>query len=372
MISYPIKYSIATNWDCNYINTVHELNIQNSRSKVVEFFGASRQNIIGSGRNPWQLPEVSKNTIIQHINTINKLGYNFNWIMNSYNNSMSDLSQQNSNKLFNFLSKLIDWGVNIVTVSNVELIKYIKEHFPSLQIKLSLIAGVDTVDKAKYFESIGIDTINLNPHTINRDFKTLKKIREAVKCRLILYANIPCLSNCSYRDGHYKTISSNYKSNSLWKSDSQIDYYQIKCSSIFLDNPIEFIKSPFIRPEDINFYRKLGIDGFKLSDRIDSSEHLIETAKAYLNSSYDGNLFHLIFRDGKKFILAMGENKIGSYSLPSIFIDNNVLTQYKFIRNISSLNDSKLEEYYETIMKLAYQVKDSKAINILKNDLISF
>ena len=84
------------------------------------------------------------------------------------------------------------------------------------------------------------------------------------------------------------------------------DPFLMRCSQSFLSEPMEFLRSPFIRPEDVSVYRKTGINVIKLSDRTEATGFLLRTARAYAGERYDGNLFDLIFRGGRKIRAGLG------------------------------------------------------------------
>jgi collagenase-like PrtC family protease len=58
-------------------------------------------------------------------------------------------------------------------------------------------------------------------------------------------------------------------------------------------DPVELLKSPWIRPEDIGQYEALGYDHFKITERFKRTPLLLENVRAYENRRYDGNLLDL-------------------------------------------------------------------------------
>jgi len=61
------------------------------------------------------------------------------------------------------------------------------------------------------------------------------------------------------------------------------------------------ISCGWIRPEDMHYYDKLGIDIIKLVDRGLKTEFILPIVEAYTSQEYKGNLFDL-FPDAHKFI----------------------------------------------------------------------
>jgi len=123
----------------------------------------------------------------------------------------------------------------------------------------------------------------------------------------------------------------------------------MRCSHMFLSQPVEFLRSPFIRPEDIHAYRDVGMDVIKLSDRTEAVEFLLRTARAYASGRYDGNLFDLIFRSGRKIRAGLGFVKPGIpvQEIP-VIIKNSVLDELGFIEKIKKLRGAELAQFYQT------------------------
>src|SRR5208282_1367413 len=142
------------------------------------------------------------------------------------------------------------------------------------------------------------------------------------------------------------------------------DPFLMRCSYTFLSEPVEFLRSPFIRPEDVSVYRQSGMDILKLSDRTESTEFLLKTARAYAAEKYDGNLFDLIFRSGRKIRSGLGLAQPGftAHEIP-VVIRNAVLDELGFINQIKKLRGADLTEFYRTAAARAVEFADSKAID---------
>ena len=77
--------------------------------------------------------------------------------------------------------RLLDWlgdiGIRHVTVSTPFLLEVIKARRPQFTVKVGIYAQVDTPRRAKFWEDLGADAINLESFSINRDFSRLAAIR---------------------------------------------------------------------------------------------------------------------------------------------------------------------------------------------------
>ena len=65
------------------------------------------------------------------------------------------------------------------------------------------------------------------------------------------------------------------------------------CTNSRNENPANWLRLKFIRPEDVKVYNEIGINHFKITGRTGSSKYILRTIGAYLNESYDGNLLGL-------------------------------------------------------------------------------
>ena len=358
----PLQYSIATSWSDALLNELVSLNRTRGHARFSEIYGAHRTSVTGHGRPSYRLPQVDPDVFERHVRCARQLGLRFNYVMNAPDFGGREQSPGWLREISNFLEYLAGCGVSGVTIAHPVLLQFVKREFPDFRLNVSLIAGVDTVAAARKFEDLGVDIINLNPFTINRDFDSLRAIRQAVRCELELYANIPCLDHCPRRVAHYEY--SGHASQETGNPEVKQDPFLMRCSYTFLSEPVEFLRSPFIRPEDVSAYREAGMDIIKLSDRTESTEFLLSTARAYAEEKYDGNLFDLIFRGGRKIKSGHGLVLPGlAVRAIPVVIKNPVLDELGFIDQIKKLRGADLMEFYRTAAARAVEFADSKAID---------
>jgi hypothetical protein len=155
---------------------------------------------------------------------------------------------------------------------------------------------VDTPRRARFWEDLGADAIVLESFSINRNFRRLAAIRQAVRCDLELIANHVCLMNCPMQTYHQNGFAhASDDTDTLF-----IDYCFMRCSRTRLNDPSQFIKSAWIRPEDLAVYEAMGYTNFKLLERGIPSAELLRRVKAYSERRFDGNLAELLLSYGFK------------------------------------------------------------------------
>jgi collagenase-like PrtC family protease len=194
------------------------------------------------------------------------------------------------------LAKLGDMGVRRVTVSTPFLLELVKRRFPEFKVRVGIYAQVDTPRRARYWEGLGADAIVLESFSINRNFRRLAAIRQAVRCDLELIANHVCLMNCPMQTYHQNGFAhASDDTRTLF-----IDYCFLRCSRLRLTDPSQFIKAAWIRPEDLAVYEALGYTTFKLLERGIPSAELLRRVKAYSERRFDENLAELLLSYGFK------------------------------------------------------------------------
>lgn len=362
------KYCLATNWDDALLESVTTLNHAHSLGAVTEVFGSHPITPTGTARPAYRLPSISDEAAACHIRKAHTLGIKFNYLMNAVGLDRFFQEGDWQARLGDFLSPLLAAGVELVTVADERLVQFLRRCYPQLTIKLSLLAQVRCVDDARRFEDMGVGVIVLDPFYLNRDFDALGEIRDAVDCELELYSNIPCLLRCPLSNAHYKYLSNASREGGNIKAAK--DPYLATCSQVFMNHPVELIKSPFIRPEDIGFYTDLGFDRFKLSDRSETTAFLLKTARAYLSRKFDGNLFELVFRGGSKFRNGLPESiRMAEAPPPPIHIDSRKLDQARILERLRELPENEHDDFYRSVAHDVVSITDENGEAFWKENL---
>jgi len=333
-----MKFSVATNWDDNLIREIESLD---PKHQVTEIFGKLASDFVGGGRASLVLPHPSKRQVRRHIQEAHRYGLKFNYLLNAScldNQEFTILGQRKIHKLLDWLT---DLSVDAVTISIPYLLQLIKKQYPHFKVCISVMAGVNTPERAKYWQDLGADVITLYSVDVNRDFPLLRVIRKRVNCELQLIANNGCLLNCPFSQYHGVIVS--HASQSTHKLQGfMIPYYIINCRYLRLTDPVNYIRSDWIRPEDIHYYEDIGIDSLQLTEGSTTTEVISKTIDAYINRYYDGNLIDILsLLSGKN--IAQQNNRIINklfYSLKYFFhpFSINVFRLFRILRTIPNIN----------------------------------
>jgi collagenase-like PrtC family protease len=217
----------------------------------------------------------------------------FNYLLNAASLYGIEQTRYGQRKIRESLDHLSDANMDSITVASPYLLQIIKKNYPNLKVKAGVFAVIDNVTKAKQWEAMGADAICISATGCNRKFDLLKAIRVSVKCECILIANALCLQSCPYELTHMNLLS-----NSSRKGDPSkgfcLDYCFLHCSRKRLLEPVNYIRSVWIRPEDLYIYQNLGFSSFKLVERSCPTDLILKRVKAYADRSFNGNLLELV------------------------------------------------------------------------------
>lgn len=351
------NFSAATNFDEELLTFIEESNKKHS-NQVTEIYGSLPVSIVGSARAQKGLPRITREGLSNHIRLAHDKGIKFNYPMNASSGiNLDDTSY--ACRVNEELTFLLSAGIDSLTVADDALINFIRKEHPEIELHLSIVKGVSAVDAIKKYADQGIKVITLNQHTVNREFKCIEKlVRSFPDSELRIYANVSCLSNCSKRDEHYRYLSQQSQSGNA--PSNKPDLFIVNCALTYLKNPTEILKSPFIRPEDIQAYEQLGIKTFKLSDRREPTQDLANLIRAYLKGEFHGNLFNFLFRSGRKWTNSFTAIGLQCVPTPSIFIDNDELGRIQFLDKIRNLNGDELEAFYREATARALRVSNEQ------------
>lgn len=254
-------------------------------------------------------------------------GVGLNLLCNSPSLYMSDLG-----KLFEKIHSIEN--LSAITISDPIALKAFLKEFPNLDIQASFIMNLNTYSKIEQFALMGGGTV-IVPGAIHRNLKLLEKLKllktRYPKLRIKMIANLDCAPECIFLPTHYMV---GMLSNVI--KDSEKAYRNELCYRHF--TPADFIKVPFIRPEDLSFYRKNEFaDCFKLIYRSSPSESLSKVYNAYFSESYVGNLFDIVPSRCEAFEYAKDPNlpKDAKQNTPIFYCDNKAFPK-DFIEKVIS------------------------------------
>lgn len=287
-----MKFSVATNFKPDLLDALEGY-------PVSELFGKLPADSVGGGRASFMLSPLSTGQFREHVQQAAQKGIGFNYLINPACMDNREFTRKGQVGLERLLGFVEECGVTAVTISLPFLLPIIKKRHPRLKVRVGVYARVDGVAKARFWEESGADCITLESIAVNRDFSLLQSIRRAVKLELQLIVNSNCLMFCPLSGQHMVNLSHASQKGHASRG-FMIDYCALRCSAEKLSDPSNYLRSEFIRPEDLDLYREMGFSSFKILERDAPTAVLAQRVKAYAGGHFDGNLLDLIQPYGYK------------------------------------------------------------------------
>ena len=255
---------------------------------IVEIYLGVKVCAFGSGRD--EIYDLDLNELDQTVRMANPYGVEISIALNAPCYSGKQFSKDFLEGYRTFLNAITEMGIAHLVIADSFLMRFTLQQFPHLKVQVSSLSYVDSPEKARYYEKMGVERIIL-PIDLVRNLPLLKSIREAIGCQLEIMANLGCLYNCPYHTFHGQFHGHNSRKELNGLSG---DPYKAVCNEIMLREPWRVVSGSFVRPEDISVYKDMGIEYLKLAGRELSLEWVIKSARAYITGSGKGNLLELL------------------------------------------------------------------------------
>lgn len=279
--------SVPTTWANDYLVRLREY------PSVGWVYGSVPTEIIGSGRQASLLPAVDREQATDHIRQAQRLGLKFNYLVNTSCLGNREYIGDFHRAIIKYLEWVAEQSPDTVTVTIPFIAQLIKKQFPALRVCVGKYANVDSLEKAKFWEDLGADEVVIPDDGPSRDFKMLRLMRQNLRCEIQVFANLACMMGCAFANYHANLASHGSQPHEE-AGGVYVDSCLVNCKNIRVKNPVEIIKSGWIRPEDLHHYEEIGIHKFKLVDRSLNARGLLKRVKAYSERKYEGNLADII------------------------------------------------------------------------------
>lgn len=285
-------FSMPADFKKETLEDYEKLNNRYPDSRVIETYGnITRGNFLESSRSINFLPEINFAALEEYIAYSREKNIRFDYTLNALHMHNMEFSRQGVMEIINFLGKLYRVGVRHLTVALPSLVEIIQSTDFDFNIKASVITQVTNAEKARFCKEMGIDKIVID-ESVNRDFQTLKRIRDTFGENIEIIVNSICHKNCTYRMFHYGQIACDSVKTA---NQASTDYYNHKCLLRRYKNSSALLKMTWVRPEDIKFYTAAGINYFKIQGRHTVEEgDPVRAVECYFNESFDGDLLELL------------------------------------------------------------------------------
>ena len=286
-----MKLIIPDNNDPNLLDMVSRLMKRRSQYIIREVYGKPTiNNYLGSGRTNLFFDDLSRNETIRRITGFKELGIDYNYAINGLLPRSRILS--NRVNVVEELKWIESSSIKTITVANYELARLAATYCPDVAITVSFFAGINSEERLVQWSGLPNVTTVIVDRSTYRNIALLGKLVKTgrkydVGIRVI--ANLGCMSDCIRTEEH-ALIKDLASVNASGLHYAPCTFY---CMKRLLENPEEFLQLPIIRPEDLSIYEKIGIEGVKLVDRVQTTPWIERVVGYYLDGSFDGNILDL-------------------------------------------------------------------------------
>ena len=319
------NFTVPTTFSPDFINRLSDLSREfaNSGGQIAEIYGSFQEGAFNSARPAKYLPAVNREQFQRHVAHARENGITFNYLLNAPSYSNLEYTHEGRTELAALLKFLVEAGVTSVTVAIPYLVEIISSTFPQLEVVTSTIGYVGAMAGIRQYQEAGAARVVLDVE-VNRDFQFLRKASAESRVPLEIIVNPVCISQCHFKYNHYCVASMG--SQSFLRGGAGIPYNQYYLNWCFLQKlqkEEEFIKSPWVRPEDLHLWEEAGISSFKIAGRGLPGSEILRLCRSYLARDFSGNLLDLL---GWPHWLAFRENGDGT-RLPAldVILDNKAL-----------------------------------------------
>ncbi len=272
-----IKYSLGYNHDIAMLDMIKPY-IHN----ISEIYFPIPSDLLGSGRGIMQRNKY-RDEILRIINFCKEHRIGSNLLINPSCEGKFIGDERHMARTLKYVIDLSEQGLSSVTLTNPLYVELIKKHIPSMEIQVSVISSIDSVEKANFFKNLGASVV-IPERDKNRNLNFLKELKAKSGMKLKIMVNEGCINSCIFRNMHY-----NYVAHHIGEND-QADLF---CFKVMKQKPHFFFKSAFVRPEEIKLYAGI-TNEFKLVTRLSSTDKIKKMIEAYSSQNYDGDLSDIL------------------------------------------------------------------------------
>ncbi len=280
-----MKLSVACNFDDALLEGLDGY-------PVYEIYGKLTADYFGGGRPSFYLPEVDRRGLERFVARTHQHGIAFNYLLNASTMANTEFTREGQREMEAMLEWLDGIGVDSVTVANVFFLRLCKQRHPRLKVRVSSHRYTDNARKVRFWVDNGADYIVVSEVNIHRELKVLEAMqRAACGVELQLIVNNWCRQDCAIAGNHAVGLSA---ASQRGARGFPLDYCSLVCNQLRLEEPVNYLRANWIRPEDLHLYEELGYHNFKIVERNTPTQILLERVRAYAGRRYDGNLLDLV------------------------------------------------------------------------------
>lgn len=273
---------------------------------IYELYGTD--DLFSSGR--WKKPGESAD-IADVTEVLKGSGIRFNYLLNSI---VFDDYIVHGDKLKRHLEKLSKACVSSVTCTSPFLVDLVKSF--GFEVNTSLMQNIRSATAVAYYEKLGYDRILLCEDEL-RNVRLIKDMAASISLPIEAIVDNVCLMECPFRQTHLSSEGIRHPD----FSDGMRQYmsaYCRQCKQFWHYEPANFLKTSWVRPDDLESLYNSGVRLFKMGGRGIETSAIIQKLSIYSRGEYDGDIFAYLkpHMDSRQFL---GVSPINNKDLDEYF-----------------------------------------------------
>ncbi len=252
---------------------------ENNPQPIYEFYGTDDLFPSGRWKNPGETAEISA-----VMDVLKGSGIRFNYLLNSI---VFDDYVIHREELKRHLGELRSEGVSSVTCTSPFLIDLIKSF--GFEVNTSLMQNIRSATAVAYYEKLGYDRILLCEDEL-RNTRLIKDMVASTSLSIEAIIDNVCLMECPFRQTHLSSEGIRHPD----FSDAMRQYmsaYCRQCKQFWHYNPANFLKTSWVRPNDLEKLWESGVRLFKMGGRGIETTAIIQKFSIYSKGEFDGDIF---------------------------------------------------------------------------------
>jgi len=269
------SFCVPYNGDIKLVRSV----VEGHSDAVYEMYGTD--NAFGSGR--WATANDAA-PISQVMDVLAGSGIRFNYLLNSI---VLDDYLIRADELRRHLSTIRDAGVESVVCTSPILVDLVKSL--GFEASTSLMQNIRSVVAVRYCEELGYDRILVCEDDM-RDARLIRDLAGSTQLPLEVIVDNGCLMDCPFRLTHLS-------SEGIRREDfdsglrNYMSAYSRQCKQFWHRDPSNFLRTSWVRPEELPRLKELGVSLFKMGGRGIPSDAILAKLSIYKEGSWDGSVF---------------------------------------------------------------------------------
>ena len=295
----PLSKGLAVpfNWDRALLEFFGLLNeAENTKHRVRLVYASDQFGLVGHGRGE-DVPQ-RELPVSEYVKVAHDQGIQFAFLWNSPAQHEGESTEEFWEDLRRETDELVDAGVDAIVAAKPNVLHFLRSWYPDLHLSSSVNSKIDSVERARqlvdYFNIGTIITDHRNP----RNFQLVRELRASFPDREIeVLVNESCLRDCVLQGFHQTELGA---ASCRGKPSRTAGLCNALCGRIKLDDLVNTLRAPWIRPEDIHHVFEQGASLVKLAGRTESTAWIRELVTAYGTANLDGDIFRFIEKSGNR------------------------------------------------------------------------